>query len=73
MFFLFFLTIDIYFLISAVITQIFIAAAELARLTGIPIEEAKAEIETHPIIAEAKICKCFCASYLLIHFALFLQ
>ena len=72
-FFFFFLTIDLYFLIPAVITQIFIAAAELAILTGIPFEEAKAEIERHPIIAEAKICKCFCVFYLLIHFALFLK
>ena len=33
-------------------------AAELSISTGIPAEEAKAEIETHPVIVEAKISKC---------------
>ena len=37
--------------------QIFIAASELVIPTGIPTEEAKAEIETHPVTLEAKISK----------------
>ena len=57
MFFLLFLIIGLYFLIHLVIAQIFIAAAELAISTGIPTNEAKAEIETHPLTAEAKITK----------------
>ena len=39
---------------SAVITQIFNPIAELV----IPIKIAKAEIEIHPVTAEAKIRKC---------------
>ena len=78
---LFFLIIDLQLLIPAVITQIFIIAAELAIPTGIPIKEAKAEIETHPKTIEAKISngqynlksyKPFCACYFLTHFALLL-
>ena len=57
-FFYFFLIIDLNFLILAVITQIFIAAAELAIPTGIQIEETKTEIETHPVTVEAIISKC---------------
>ena len=57
-FFFFYLIIGLYFLIPAVITQIFIAAAELPILTGIPIKEPKAEIETHPVTEEAKISNC---------------
>ena len=57
-FFFFFLIIDLYFLISAVITLIFIVAAELSIRTGIPTEEAKAEMETHQVIIEVKISKC---------------
>ena len=78
----FFLIIDLYFLIPAAITQIFIVATELAIPTGIPTIEANAETETPPVTVEAKISKCsynlkfykpFCASYLLIDFALFPQ
>ena len=54
----FFLIIDLYFLISAVIAQIFNPIAELVIPIGIPIKEAKAEMETHPVIVEAKIRKC---------------
>ena len=32
--------------------------AELVIPIGIPTEEAKAEMETHPVILEAKIRKC---------------
>ena len=54
-FIFFFLIIDLYFLIPAVIAQIFIVAAELAIPTCIPTTKAKAEIETHPVTAEAKL------------------
>ena len=53
--FFFFLITDLYFLIPAVITQIFIVAAELAIPTGIQIKEVK--VETHPVTVEAKISK----------------
>ena len=49
---------DLYFLIPAVITQIFDPTAELVMPTGIPTKEAKAEIEIHPVAAETKISKC---------------
>ena len=55
MFFLFFLIfwLIILTLIPAVITKIFTFGTELAALTGIPIKEAKTEIETHPVIVAA--------------------
>ena len=40
--------------------------------TKIPNREAKAEIETLPVTAEAKIRKCFCPSDSSVHFGLFL-
>ena len=55
--FFFFLIIDLYYLIPAVIAQIFNSVAELVIPIGIPIKEAKAEMETHPVIVEAKIRK----------------
>ena len=54
-FFLFFLITDLYFLIPAFITQIFNPIIELAIPIGIPTKEAKAEIETHPVIVKIKI------------------
>ena len=57
-FFFFFLITDLYFLIPAVIAQIFNPITELVIYTGIPSKEAKAEIETYPVIGEAKIRKC---------------
>ena len=54
-FFLFFLIIDLYFLIPAVITQIFIPIAEPVIPIGILTKEAEAEIETHPVIVEIAI------------------
>ena len=54
----FFLIIDQYFLIPAVIAQVFNPIVELVIPIGIPSKEAKAEIETHPRIAETKIRKC---------------
>ena len=56
--------------------------AELVIPLGIPIKEAKSEIEIYPVIAEAKISKCsiylelykpFFAIYSSIHFALIFQ
>ena len=52
--FFFFLIIDLYFLIPAVIAQIFNPVAGLVIPIGISIKEAKAETETHLVIAEAK-------------------
>ena len=51
-FFFFFLTVDLYFLIAAVIAQIFNPIAELVILIRIPTKEAKEEMETHPAIVE---------------------
>ena len=71
-FFFFFLIIDLYFLIPAVIAQIFSPITELVTLILIPTKEAKAEIETHPR-SQIKPYKPFWASYSSIHFSLFLQ
>ena len=49
-FFFFFLIIDLYFLIPAAIAQFFNPIAELVIPIGIPIKEAKVEIEIHPVI-----------------------
>ena len=81
-FFFFFLIIDLYFLIFAVITQIFNPIAKIVIPIGIATKEAKAKMETHLVTAEIKISKysiqfklykLFYASYSLIHFDLFLQ
>ena len=52
-FFFFSLIIDLQFLITAVITQVFDTTAE----TGIPTNEANAEIETQPLTGEMTIRK----------------
>ena len=57
-FFLFFFNYCLIFLIVKVIAQIFNPVVELVIPIGIPTKEAKAEIETHPAIAEPKIRKC---------------
>ena len=57
-FFFFFLIIYLYFLIPAVIAQTFYPIAELVIPVGIPIKEAKAEVQIYPVIVEAKIRKC---------------
>ena len=57
-FFFFFLIIELYFLTSAAIAQIFNPIAEIVIPIGIPIKETKVEIEIHPVIAESKIRKC---------------
>ena len=46
------------FLIPAVIAQIFNPIAELLIPVGILTKEAKAEMETEPVIVEDKIRKC---------------
>ena len=56
-FFLFFLIINLYFLIPAVNAQIFNPNAKLEMPTGTPTNEANAEIETYPLTAETKIRK----------------
>ena len=53
----FFLIIDLYFLIPAAIAHIFNPIAELVIPLGVPIREAKAEIEIHLVNVEAKIRK----------------
>ena len=53
-FLLFFLMIDLYFLIPAVNAQIFNPTAELVMPTGMPTNETNAEIETK-MTAETKI------------------
>ena len=62
-FFLFFLIIDLYFLIPGVIfkvipAHIFNPTAELVIFTGILAHEANAGIETQPLTAKAKTRKC---------------
>ena len=56
--FLFFLFIDLYFLIPAVITQMFNSIAELIIPIGFPTKEAKVEMEIHPVTVEIKISEC---------------
>ena len=57
---LFFIIIDLYFLIPEFIAEIFnpIAEYQIRIPIRIPNKEAKAEIEIHPVIVEAKIRKC---------------
>ena len=50
----FFLIIDLYFLILAVITQVINSFAELVIPTGIPTKEENAEMETYPETVETK-------------------
>ena len=77
LYFFFSLFIDIYFLIPAVIAQIFNPIAEVTIPIGIPTKEVKEEIETHPVTTKAQINKCsiyfkafqtFFAFYSTIHF-----
>ena len=53
--FLSLLMINLHILIPTVIAQILNQIAKLVMLTGTPTNEAKAEIETYPLIAEIKI------------------
>ena len=54
---LLFFIIDVYFLIPAVISKIFIPTAELVIPTGTETNEANSEIETQSVIVQAKISK----------------
>ena len=56
-FFFFFFIIDLYFLIPAMIAQMFNPTTELVILTGTQTNEANAEIETQPVTVETKISK----------------
>ena len=58
-FLLFFLVINLYFLVPAFLVQVVSRTGELAMSIGIPTNEAKTEIETHPVIAETKISDCW--------------
>ena len=53
-----FIIIGLYFLILAVFMETFIVITELAEPTGISIEEARAEIETHVGTVEARLSTC---------------
>ena len=57
-FVLFFLIIELYSLILAVIERTFNPTPELAIPTGTPTNEANPETETQPLTAEMKIRKC---------------
>ena len=65
MFFFLILIIDLYFLISAVIMEVFIVITELTTPAGIPTKEPKAEIETYPVTVQAKISTCSIQSKIL--------
>ena len=54
----FFLIIDLYFFIAAVIAQIFNPIAELVIPIEIPTKEAKADMKIHPVIVDPTIRKC---------------
>ena len=56
--FSFFLIVDLYFLIPAVIAQIFYPIIELVIPIGIAIKEVKVDIEINLVIAETKLRKC---------------
>ena len=56
--FFFLLIIDLYLLITSAIVQIFNPIGGLVIPRGMTRKETKAEIETHQLIAEAKIIKC---------------
>ena len=58
MFFFFFFIAELYFLIPAVILQMFIHTAELVIPIGTQSNEADAEIQTQPGTLEARISKC---------------
>ena len=55
---LFFLIIDLYFLIPAVTAQIFNPIAELVIPIRIPVKEVKVKIKVHTVVVGANIRKC---------------
>ena len=54
----FFWIIDFYFLIPAATAKVCNPIAGLVISTRIPSQEAKAEMEIHPVTVEAKMRKC---------------
>ena len=79
--FFFYLIINLFFLIPALITKILNPIAEMVITIGIPSKETKEEMEPYPVTVEAKIrsaqyksklYRLFYASYS-VHFELFLQ
>ena len=58
MLFFFFLIVDLYFLIAAMIVTVFIPTAKLVIPTGTQTNEANAEIETQPVTVKTNISKC---------------
>ena len=62
--FFFFLIINLYFSISAVIVPIFNPISELVIPAGIQAKDVKAEMETYPVIAENTISKWSILIYL---------
>ena len=57
-FFFFFLIMNLYFVIPAVIGKTFNPIAELVIPIEIPNKEAKEDMEAHPVIVEDKMIKC---------------
>ena len=53
-----FLIVELYPLFSALITQNFNHNAELTKPIGTSINDAKAQIETHPVTAEISLKYC---------------
>ena len=53
-FFLFFFTINLYFLIAAVLAKIYISTAELVMTVGTETKEANTEIEIQPVTVKLK-------------------
>ena len=53
--FIFFIIIDLYFLVLAVIAQNLNPISAIAIPIGIPIKEVKTKIEIHSVIVETKI------------------
>ena len=53
-FFLFFFTINLYFLIAAVVAKIYISTAELVMTVGTETKEANREIEIQPVTVKLK-------------------
>ena len=53
-FFLFFFTINLYFLIAAVVSKIYISTAELVMTVGTETKEANTETEIQPVTVKLK-------------------
>ena len=55
---LIFLIVDLCFVNTTVIAQIFILPAEIVIPTRIATQEAKADLKLHPVTVKAKISEC---------------